>query len=112
MSEEQKIWAILFIALFGGNLTGLTGILGNHSSREGHEELQRQIDEIKASDTQLEDKYHAHSHEAPPRWVREKLVSIEEDIKKALKHDNDHNTEAEMWKRRIVSLEAQQRRMQ
>jgi len=51
--NEKKVWAILIIALFGGNLTGLTGILGNHSNREGHEELQRQLDEIKASDEAL-----------------------------------------------------------
>lgn len=60
--ENKQAWAIIIIALFGGNLTGLLGTAGNHTISEGqnniqreldsiHEDIQRQLDEIKAVDT-------------------------------------------------------------
>ena len=42
--------------------------------------LQSQIDDIDAIDAMLEEKYHDHSHEAPPRWVKEKLLDLEREI--------------------------------
>ena len=44
--ENKQLWLILVIALFGGNLTGLTGILGNEQSAQGGRELQTRIDSI------------------------------------------------------------------
>ena len=71
--EDKKIWAILLIALFGGNLTGISGIVGNHANREGHEELQRQLDDIKENDAELRASLQEHLSEYSEhvRWGRE-----------------------------------------
>jgi len=42
--------------------------------------LQSQIDDIETADADLKKKYHEHSHEAPPRWVKEKLLDLEREI--------------------------------
>ena len=42
--------------------------------------IQAQIDDIEAADAILEEKYHDHRHEAPPRWVKEKLISLEREL--------------------------------
>ena len=42
--------------------------------------LQLQIDGIEKADAILEEKHHDHIHEAPPRWVKEKLLDMEREI--------------------------------
>ena len=45
--------------------------------------LQSQIDDIEIADADLKKKYHEHSehsHEAPERWVKEKLLDLEREI--------------------------------
>ena len=61
--EDKRVWLLLFVALFGGNITGITGILGNHAIREGHEEIQRQIDDIKQNDLECRATLSSHHEE-------------------------------------------------
>lgn len=69
--------------------------------------IQSQINDIKATDAEIRNKYADHSHEAPPRWVREKLKSLDNDISKAIQRINDHDKESNAWKHRIISLESE-----
>ena len=72
--------------------------------------IQSQIDEIKVLDVQLQSKYNAHSHKAPPLWVEKKLKFLQAEINDVDQRVSDHNTYAEIWKHRIVVLEEKQRK--
>jgi len=70
--------------------------------------LQAQIDDIETADADLEEKYHAHSHKAPPLWVEQKLKLLQTEINKTNQRVTDYNINAEGWKHRIVVLESRQ----
>ena len=92
--------AFAVLVLFGGNFTGIlntvnpdirsdpfTGKDGERLREEIRREcqaslgfIQAQIDDIEEADTLLEENYHDHRHEAPPRWVKEKLISLEREL--------------------------------
>ena len=98
--DDKKMVAFALLVLFGGNFTGIlntvnpdirsdpfTGDDGERLRAEIRREceknlsfLQSQVDDIDATDAILEEKYHSHSHEAPPRWVKEKLLDLEREI--------------------------------
>ena len=98
--DDKKMVAFALLVLFGGNFTGIlntvnpdirsdpfTGEDGERLRAEIRREcesnlsfLQFQINDIDATDAMLEEKYHDHSHEAPPRWVKEKLLDLEREI--------------------------------
>ena len=61
--DDKKIAALIVLVLFGSNLSGIAGIVGNSSSIEGHEDLQRQLDEIKLADTECRATMSAHINE-------------------------------------------------
>ena len=98
--DDKKMVAFALLVLFGGNFSGIlnsidpdirsdpfTGDDGERLRAEIRRECQAnlafqqaQIDDIEAADAILEEKYHDHSHEAPPRWVKEKLLDLEREI--------------------------------
>ena len=117
--DDKKMVAFAILVLFGGNFTGLLSSFDSSfrddpfTGSQG-DDLQRQINDIKTADSEcrqrvseLEGVYNDHSHEAPPRWVKERLISLESGLDNAMKHVKDHNTESEMWKHRIIALEAE-----
>ena len=61
--DDKKTAALIILVLFGGNISGLAGIAGNSSSIEGHEDLQRQLDEIKLADTECRATMQTHLEE-------------------------------------------------
>ena len=60
---DNKQIALIILVLFGGNLSGIVGSIGNSSSAQGHEDLQRQLDEIKLSDTECRASLSTHLEE-------------------------------------------------
>ena len=126
--DDKKMVAFALLVLFGGNFSGIlntvnpdirsdpfTGDDGERLRAEIRREceknlsfLQLQIDDIETTDTDLEEKYHAHSHKAPPLWVEQKLKLLQTEINKTNQRVTDYNINAEGWKHRIVVLESRQ----
>ena len=61
--DDKKTAALIILVLFGGNLSGIIGTIGNSSSIQGHEDLQRQLDEIKLADAECRASLSAHLEE-------------------------------------------------
>ena len=96
--EDKKLLIAALVILFGGNAGSIIGAFNpdirsdpftGTDGAQLREFCSREINELDASNTEIRSElkelrkaYHDHRHEAPPRWVIERLNYIEQELKR------------------------------